>query len=558
MSVTQADSRNSLRFLILILFAAAAFRITLLDVVPPGVNQDEAMHAWDAWCLLKTGMDHGGARWPVFCESFGLRESHAAPFVYLLIPFQSLLGMNIWSTRLPSAMAGTLAVALVYFFVARFGNRRTALLAATMLAISPWHVHLSRLAFEASIGPTMLLAGLVLVCRSGLLDFDDEPKRAKASRLLASGIVFGLLTWTYNAYRVFVPVFLVGTTMVLWRFLKARLSFVEIARVAAIGSVGFLLGVSPFVAASFLSPEKAWGRATSEFVLTKSPSFAAGFATMAKTYALQLSPSFLFWEGDPSLVQSVPGHGQLYYVVGVFVLTGLALVVRHWRSQPLGRLVVVWILLAPIPAGMTMLASGHALRASTVIPAYEILAGIGLCGILEWSARWSASGRVVMRSILVVALTVSAGRFAYVFFVDYPKIAGPSFWEEYRPLFADVAARQKDYDLILLSPNECPQNGTLYLFYTGADPHRYFEAPKRFWHGKDWDSLVQYGNVYFAYYRNLPTIVRESFADRKELRVLVAERSDVAVQGELLRTFRYSDGRDAMKLYEVRVTLGPS
>lgn len=554
--VASTAFRHRAAFVVIIIVAAAA-RLVCLDSAPPGINQDEAVHAWDAWCLLKTGMDHGGSRWPVFCESFGPRESHAAPFVFLLIPFQALLGINVWSTRLPAALSGILAVALAYVFVSRFANRRTALVAALLLAISPWHVHLSRLALEVSIAPTLLLAGLVLMCFGAVHSEDAAPSRLRWGYLLLGGFVLGMAFWTYNAYRVFVPAFLFASVVLSWSRIRTVWTSRDRLRVGAIAGIGFIVGAAPFLVACFSTPEKAWGRAKSEFILSKSASMAEGVAQMVRTYGRQLSPSFLFTTGDPSLVQSVPGHGQLYVVVGVLMAAGLYAAIRQWKAFPLGRVVVVWILLAPIPASMTSLSSGHALRAATVIPAYEILAAIGLTWVLDQSARWNAGGRLALRAVLAIALIGSASRFGYMFFVDYPVKAGPSFWEEYRPLFADVAARQKDYDVVLLSPSECPQNGTLYLFYTAADPRTFFETPKRYWHGKDWDSLVQYGNVYFAYYRNLPVIVREGYSDRTELRVLVAERPDIAVQGELLGSYSYSDGREAMRLYDVRVSIGP-
>jgi hypothetical protein len=320
---------------------------------------------------------------------------------------------------------------------------------------------------------------------------------------------------------------------------------------------GILIGLAPFLVACLTTPEKAWGRARSEFSLAKSASLWEGLATIATTYWHQVSPNFLFVNGDPSLVQSVPGHGQLYYVAGVFMLAGLVRVLLRWRDEPFGRLILVWILMAPIPASLTVLSSGHALRAATVVPAYDLLAGLGVDWLLGAAALWSALGRRVLRIGVAMSVAASATWFLHAFFVMYPVQAGPSFWEEYRPLIADVAGREKDYDLVLISPNECPQNGTLYLFYSQTDPARYFETPRRYWRGKDWESLVQFGNVYFAYYKDMPTILRQSYADRREVRVLVAERPVVPVQGELLRTIHYSNGSEAMRLYDVRVSIGP-
>jgi hypothetical protein len=51
--------------LLAILAVAAVLRIAWLTSAPPGLNQDEAVNAWNAWCLLKTGKDQTGASWPL-------------------------------------------------------------------------------------------------------------------------------------------------------------------------------------------------------------------------------------------------------------------------------------------------------------------------------------------------------------------------------------------------------------------------------------------------------------------------------------------------------------
>src|SRR5262245_34432324 len=99
----------SQRWAILAVIAlAAALRLIWLDCVPPPLNQDEAVHAFEAACLRVNGTDHFEARFPVFFRCYGRGDHHSAPFICLLVPLQALFGMNVWTTRLPSALMGTL------------------------------------------------------------------------------------------------------------------------------------------------------------------------------------------------------------------------------------------------------------------------------------------------------------------------------------------------------------------------------------------------------------------------------------------------------------------
>jgi len=51
--------------LLLILVLGGFLGVIYFGKAPPGLNQDEAVNAWNAYCLLKTGQDQVGVRWPV-------------------------------------------------------------------------------------------------------------------------------------------------------------------------------------------------------------------------------------------------------------------------------------------------------------------------------------------------------------------------------------------------------------------------------------------------------------------------------------------------------------
>jgi len=94
--------RRAYVVLALILLVASALRLPGLDRMPAGLQQDEAANEWNAYCLLKTGCDQVGVRWPIFYIR-ALGENRSALFVYLLLPFQALGGLNLWTGRLPAA-----------------------------------------------------------------------------------------------------------------------------------------------------------------------------------------------------------------------------------------------------------------------------------------------------------------------------------------------------------------------------------------------------------------------------------------------------------------------
>lgn len=140
--------------LIIVLLVATAVRTYDLTSVPPGLNHDEATNAWNAYCILETGRDQAGDDFPIF-YSCGLGGYRSTLYYYMLLPFQAIGGLNRTTTRLPSAVSGILAVLLLCFVTSRLFDRRVALWAALLLALSPWHIQQSRWGHEA--GPTIFL-----------------------------------------------------------------------------------------------------------------------------------------------------------------------------------------------------------------------------------------------------------------------------------------------------------------------------------------------------------------------------------------------------------------
>jgi hypothetical protein len=526
-----------------------------LDAVPPGINQDEATHAYDAYCLLKTGKDHGGEAWPIFVHGNGARERRSAPYMYLLIPFQALLGISPFSSRLPGALLGTLTVGLLHWVVRPLWGVRAGMWSAALLAVSPWHIHLSRLAFEISICPFLLTLAVFLFER-GVLSSSGEGafiSTGRVANIAASGCVLGLASWTYHSMRLFVPLLLVGGLLLFFgdvrEFERRKGGRLGIAGFVA----GLLIGVSPFLWACVKTPQIAWGRAGAEFVLNRAASIGEAGGISARSYALQLSPSFLFISGDPSPIQSLPGHGQLYWICAPLLLLGLARVVRRRRLEPAGRFLLYWLIVAPIPAALTHLDAGHSLRAATALPAYQVLSGLGADLAIAWAANRGKAGTRIAATAIAAALASSAARFGHLFFGAYPVNAARDFHQEFRPVVEEIERRKAEYDLVLLTSRDCGQNGRLYLFWSGLAPEEYFAQPRNVWNGPEWDVILQVGNVFFVQYESLEQLIPQLPADMRRPHVLVAERPGVPVPGTVLKRFDRPDGTAAMVLYDLYV-----
>ena len=122
-------------YLIVIIFLAIILRVVLLNEVPNGFYSDEASIGYNAYSILKTGKDEHGMLLPLYFKAFG--EYKNPVYIYSVIPFINIFGLNEFAVRLTSALFGTLTVIFTYFLAKELFHKRVGLWAALFLAISP-------------------------------------------------------------------------------------------------------------------------------------------------------------------------------------------------------------------------------------------------------------------------------------------------------------------------------------------------------------------------------------------------------------------------------------
>ena len=238
-----------------LILVGAAVRLVWLGDVPLGLNQDEASIGYEAWALLEHGMDRHGYRYPVHFVSWGSGQN--ALYAYLAMPFIEFLGLNVLAVRLPQALLGVAALFAMYAVGRRLVDGRFALCALFVLAISPWHIMLSRWGLESNLLPVLVLFAFALLLR-GL----ERP------RCIVPAFVFlSLALYAYGTAYVFVPLLMLGILAYGWRrhFADLRHWIVGLAAMALVAlPIGLFLMVNlfklPAIALPLLSMPRYTGR----------------------------------------------------------------------------------------------------------------------------------------------------------------------------------------------------------------------------------------------------------------------------------------------------------
>jgi Dolichyl-phosphate-mannose-protein mannosyltransferase len=433
--------RKELLALALILLLAAALRLPRLATNPPGLIPDEAMFSYDAWSILKTGRDQYGERLPLFPRSAA--RLHCM-YLYATLPSVAVFGLNELGARLPSVAAGLLTVALVSRLVRRSGGVSAGLVAAGLLAASPWHVLISRTGHEWCFLPTVSVVTLLLVLRA---------LEGRGSWLLA-GLAAGACLYTYTPIRLSLPLLLLGVGVwfrrELWRQRRAVAAGMALAALVALP-----------VVVSALGPEGMKRLA----VVRERGEGGSPLAGYLSRYAASFSPAFFLRGAGAPELHRLRSTGLLYGFEAALLVAGLVAVLR--RRDPVGLTLASWWAAAPLAVAIHRDCPDPILLV-TQLPMPQALAGIGAAAL--WGlvpAR--ASLRVPALGLAAALCALPVARMTRDLFTAFPVYAAPAWSHGVGEAVRRCEGLRAAYDDVLVEGRE-KFIFSLVLFYSRLDP----------------------------------------------------------------------------------------
>src|SRR5260370_41649237 len=106
-------SNKSIFFILGVIFLIGAlFRFVNLSSYPSGFHIDEASLGYNGYSLLLTGKDDNGNFLPLYIDMFG--DNRPSGYHYLTIIPILFFGLNVFATRFPGALFGSLTIFAIY------------------------------------------------------------------------------------------------------------------------------------------------------------------------------------------------------------------------------------------------------------------------------------------------------------------------------------------------------------------------------------------------------------------------------------------------------------
>jgi 4-amino-4-deoxy-L-arabinose transferase-like glycosyltransferase len=445
--------------LLWIFLLALILRIYKLNEFPVGFHVDEVKVGWNALSILKTGQDDWGKSFALYYNSFG--DFRPTGIFYATIPSLLIFGRNEFAVRFPSALFGALTIFPLYFFVKEIlknklsnqKNIRTiALLAPLLLAVSPWHMSVSRATSEVIISLFFALSGLVYFLK-GL-----NQKNRKF--LIVSFLLLILSYFFYHSVRILAPMFILMNGVYYWKTIKEKKLVKAVISIFILLSLVTLLLSLDKEARGRFSQVSIFNDLDVQYELSRMP-FEEGpnkvfiarlFHNKPLVYTRRFINEYTKYFSSNFYLESTTPKPARYQTVGVglstyieFVLLILGLIIMTKKKQT--AIPLLLLLLAPIPAALTTEDAPNLHRALFMIPFLMIIEAYGFNYLISFSKKYQKR----IFKIVIFMLGINFIFFLHMYYVHN---------RVHLPLYRNVGVKelalrinevQKDYDQIILT-----------------------------------------------------------------------------------------------------------
>ena len=380
--------------LVVIFIAGAYLRLYHIGSAPPGLYYDEGAYGLDALRVLRGE----------FHLYFAANNGREGLFMYLLALGIAAFGRTPEALRIVSACVGIATLIAIYFAGRNLFSHRIGVLSAGILAITFWHVAISRVTFRAITLPLLLCTFAAFAAYAFKSDeLSVRGTGGHVRRTLAyflSGVACGLTFYTYTSGQ-FLLWLVVAFGMIEFAIALLNKTLQPSDKLRTQSLISILH--SPFLfallgAALTLAPFILWLTRHSDLYFARvgqvsilSPTINHGnllgtlLGNIGKAAGMFFIEGDRIWRHNLTLRPVFEGGLALAFMVGVGVLVvaSVRVQVANQRAQ---RFLLLWLLVFLVP---TILAEDtpHFLRGIGALPAACLVCAVGLAWALGQLSR---------------------------------------------------------------------------------------------------------------------------------------------------------------------------
>lgn len=357
----------------LFIFIGVLLRFVYLEY-PYGINLDEAIAGYDAWCLAHYGVDQHLNSYPVYLKSWGSGQS--ALYAYLSAPFIYIFGLSLPVHRLPMAIVSSAGIVAMYCMVKKAGFSKFFVFLVTLFIVfNPWHFTKSRWALDCNLAPDLALIGTCFV----IMGYYAKELTKQTVLYTLAFIFFGITAYAYGVAWMMLPFYCLFILIYLFRKRKisAKACIISIisAFVVALPILLFayqlITNGEQYQIGAITIPSLNEGRQESTNILSLNSSELTNYIVNT---AKSLATGY-----DYLLTNSFPYTGQFYNPLGwAFILLSCGWLLYKKALKTVDYLFLFW-LIACIPITLFVEYNVNRWNMLWIPLIYFCIRGVDLC-----------------------------------------------------------------------------------------------------------------------------------------------------------------------------------
>lgn len=470
--------------LFFVLIVGSLVRLVAIGQFPNALNVDEASSGYDAFSLMRYGVDRGGNSYPVYLYAWGSGQS--VLYSYIMIPVLMVTGLCEYGIRLPMAITGIISLYVFYYLMKNiFDSKRVALVSVAFFAICPWHIMKSRWGMECNIFPDIILLTTLLLAL-GI-------KKKKNWMQVLAFVCLAVSSYSYGTGYLFLPVFVLGVLgYLIYKkelTVKKSLLYLLIMFVICIPIILYIavntFGLEQFSIGKVTVPKLLVNRYDEVSTVFSGNIIENCVDNLLGTLRI------LILQDDGLEWNAIPQFGMFYIVSIVFFVIGVKVCLSKYRDNVYNQIMNIWMLAAIV---LVAFCEANINRINIImIPCIYYIA----VGIYEFLNKY----KVATLCVCVIYI---------VLFVEFMYVYVHKDYNEYYTFEAGVEdvvdyCNSLDADVIYCKYS-FKEPFIYFMFYGQADVHEYLETVQYYEEGRTFDNIKSFGK--FRFY--LPGEVEEN------------------------------------------------
>lgn len=479
-------------FFIILIVIGIFLRFYQINEIPAGLFMDEATIAVDAKSIAQNGFDEYGRKYPFAFEA--LSDYRPPGYVYLTALAYNFLGSSIITIRIISLISSIIGIFLLGYFTRLLFPEKKLLpfISMAVLAISPFHIHFSRIGYETMLATTLML--LYFISLMHIL------KKPNLFWIITGVFSISLSLWTYPGAKFIVPMatlvlFLLGLLNITFGIKRKNLLVYPLFFLATCLFVYIPAIINPIFDKRPISYIKEGTDGTILGIITKKP------LLMLNSWLYMFDFQFLFKKGDLFAYRhGTKEQGLFLSVFAIPFALGLLSCVRRYSSKSFSiPFLIILVFVIGFPSALTS-NTPYGTRILPILIPFSIFIAMGIEILINKLERLNIFIKFSTYLVFIVILLFQILLFYHIYFVHFKTTSLPEFPKASRDLanfIADFRSKNNTTEIYFLTERSCRQwsHDDLHFWYFANLNNKEMVN----WNNKFRETRYKYGSPFDAY-----------------------------------------------------------